>query len=131
MYIFLESSTRRFIIVAKFISNVMFYFEMAPRRHEYSIDIRQKVIQKFLNSDSQCQIATDMLLPRTSVQKMINKYEATKCLDNLTSGGRKREKRIRVDQLIEHKLKCNRRKSDFSFPSLIYNYSVQMDGRLD
>ena len=47
---------------------------MAPRRHdEYSIDIRQKVIQKILNGDSQCQIATDMLLPRSSVQKMIIK----------------------------------------------------------
>ena len=85
----------------------MFYFEMAPRRHEYSIDIRQKVMQKFLNGDSQRQIATDMLVPRTSVQKMINRFEVTKCLGNWASRGRKRETTIRVDRLIERKLKCD------------------------
>ena len=84
---------------------------MAPRRHEYSIDTRQKVIQKFLNGDSQRHIATDMLLPRTSVHKMINKYEVTRCLGNLAGRGRKQETTIRVDQLIERKLKCDRRKS--------------------
>ena len=68
------------------------------------------MIQKFLDSVSQRQIATDMLLPRTSVQKMINKYEATKCLGNLTSRGRKWETTIRVHRLIEPKLKCDRRK---------------------
>ena len=88
----------------------MFYFQMAPRRHEYSIDIRQKMIQKFLNSDFQRQVFTDMLLPRTSVRKMTNKYEATKCLGNLTGRRRKWETTIRVDRLIEHKLKCDRRK---------------------
>ena len=84
---------------------------MTPRRHEYSIDIRQKVIQKFLNDDSQRQIATDMLLPRISVQKMINKYEATKCLGHLAGRGKKWETTIRMDRLIQHKLKCDRRKS--------------------
>ncbi|CAF2969788.1 unnamed protein product, partial [Rotaria sp. Silwood2] len=83
---------------------------MAPRRHEYSIDMRQKVIQTFLKGDSQRQIATDMLLPRTSVQKMIKKYKATKCLSNLAGRGRKRKTTIRVDRLIERKLKCGRRK---------------------
>ena len=52
-----------------------------------------------------------MFLPRTSVQKIINKHEAIKCLGNLADRGRKRETTIRVDRLIEHKLICNRRKS--------------------
>ena len=89
----------------------MFYFERAPRRHEHSIDTWQKVIQKFLNGDSQRQIATDILLPGTSVQKIINKYEATKCFGNLAGRRRKREATIHVDRLIERKLKCDRRKA--------------------
>ena len=83
---------------------------MVPRRYECSLDILQKVIQKSLNGDSQRQIATDMLLPRTFVEKMIYKYKATKCLSNLAGRGRKRETTIRVDRLIERKLKCGRKK---------------------
>ena len=98
----------------------MFCFEMVPRRHEYSIDTRQKVMQKFLNGESQCQIAADMLLPRTSVQKMINRYEATKCLGNLAGRGRKRETTIRVDRLIERKLICDRGK-----PARIVNTELE------
>ena len=84
---------------------------MTPKRHEYSNDLRTKVIEKFLEGVSQRQIASDVIIPRTSVQKIIQKYKTTKCMQNLKGRGRKRKTTIRVDRLIERKLKCDRRKS--------------------
>ena len=98
---------------------------MARRRHKYSIDFRQKVIQKFLNGDSQRKIATDMLLPRTFVQNMINKYVANKSLDNLAGRRRKWEATIRADRLIERKLKYDRRK-----PSRIVKAELEQELRV-
>ena len=53
---------------------------------------------------------------------MINKYEATKCFGNLAGHGRRRETTIRVDRLIERKLKCDRRK-----PSRIVKIELEQE----
>ena len=69
------------------------------------------MIEKFLEGVSQRQIASDVIIPRTLVQKIIQKYKTTKCMQNLKGRRRKRKTTIGVDRLIERKLKCDRRKS--------------------
>lgn len=48
IYIFLNSFVRSFTRNSMFISDVLIYFEKAPRTHEYSIDMRENVSKKFL-----------------------------------------------------------------------------------
>ena len=86
------------------------YSKMTPKRHEYSNDLRTKVIEKFLKGVSQCQITSDVIIPRTSIQKTIQKCKTTKCIQNLKGRGQEQKTTIRVDWRIERKLKCDRRK---------------------
>jgi transposase len=84
---------------------------MAPKKKEHSDDLRTLVIRHYQNGDSQREIAAKTLLPRSTVQYMINKYKSTKCIGNLFGHGRKRKTRVTTDRLIQRKLKLDRRKS--------------------
>ena len=53
---------------------------MAPKKKEHNNDLRNLVIQHYQNGDSQREIAPKILLPRTTVQYMIEKYKSTKCI---------------------------------------------------
>ena len=46
---------------------------MAPKKKEHNNDLQNLVIQHYQNRDSQREIATKILLPRTTVQCMIEK----------------------------------------------------------
>lgn len=84
---------------------------MTPRnKKEYSHDLRETVIKHFLNGDSEREIATKVLIPRSSVNYIIKKYKSTKCIGTLTGRGRKRKTTIHTDRLIQRKLKADRRK---------------------
>ena len=61
---------------------------MAPKKKEYSFDMRETVIKHYLNGDSERQIATKMLIPRSSINSIITKYKKTKCIGNIL--GRRR-----------------------------------------
>ena len=81
---------------------------MAPKKKEHNNDLRNLVIYHYQNGDSQREIAAKTLLPRTTVQYMIEKYKSTKCIGNLFERGRTR---ITKDRLIQRKVKLDRRKS--------------------
>ena len=52
---------------------------MTPRnKKEYLYDLREIVIKHFLNGDSEREIARKVLIPRTSIHRMIQKYKSTK-----------------------------------------------------
>ena len=61
--------------------------------------------------DSQREIAAKTLLPRTTVQYMIEKYKPTKCIGNLFGHGRRRKTTATTYRLIQRKVKLDRRKS--------------------
>jgi transposase len=84
---------------------------MAPKKKEYSVDLRQTVIKHFLNGDSEHEIAQKVIIPRTSVHYIIDKYKKTKCIRNIIGRGRKRKTTIQLDRVIQRKVKVNRRKS--------------------
>ena len=84
---------------------------MAPKKKEHDNDLRNLVIQHYKNGDSQREIAVKTLLPRTTVQYMIEKFKSTKCIGNLFGRGRKRKTTAATDRLIQRKLKADRRKS--------------------
>ena len=85
---------------------------MTPKnKKEYSYDLRETVIKHFLNRDFEREIARKVLIPRTSVHRMIDKYKSTKCIGNLIGRGRKRKTTTYTDRLIQRKIKTNRRKS--------------------
>ena len=84
---------------------------MAPKKIEHYNDLRNLVIQHYQNGDSQREIAAKTLLPRTTVQYMIEKYKSTKCLENLFGPGRRRKTTATTDRLIQRKVKLDRRKS--------------------
>ena len=44
---------------------------MAPKKKKYSVDVRQTVIKHVLNGDSE----QKLIIPRTSVHYMIDKYK--------------------------------------------------------
>ena len=56
---------------------------MAPKKKEYSFDMRETVIKHYFNGDSERQIATKMLIPRSSINSIITKYKKTKCIGNI------------------------------------------------
>ncbi|CAF3787789.1 unnamed protein product [Rotaria magnacalcarata] len=95
---------------------------MAPKKKEYSTDLRTLVIKHFLNGDSQREIAKKTLLSRETVRSMIKKYKSTKCIGNLFGRGRKRKTTATMDRLIQRKLKCNRRKSSRSVTAELQNH---------
>lgn len=85
---------------------------MTPwNKKEYSYDLRETVIKHFLNGDSEREIARKVLIPRTSIHRMIEKYKSTKCIGNVIGRGRKRKTTIHTDRLIQRKIKTDRRKS--------------------
>lgn len=84
---------------------------MAPKKKEHSNDMRCLVIKHYQNGDSQRDIASKTLLPRSTVEYIIKKYKMTKCIGNLFGRGRKRKTTATTDRLIQRKLKLNRRKS--------------------
>ena len=84
---------------------------MPPKRKEHSDDLRTLVIKRFLNGDSQREIAKKTLLSRETVRSMIKKYKSTKCIGNLFGRGHKRKTAAMTDRLIQRKLKYDRRKS--------------------
>ena len=92
---------------------------MAPKKKEHSTDLRSLVIKHFLNGDSYAVIAKKALIPRPSVQYIVQKYKKTKCIVNLSRGGRKRKTTAAVDRIIQRKIKVDRRKSATSVKSEI------------
>ena len=84
---------------------------MAPRRKEHSMDLRLLAIQHFENGDSYAEIAKKALMPRSSVQYIVEKYKKTKCVLNMKGRGRKRKTTTAVDRIIQRKIKVDRRKS--------------------
>ena len=84
---------------------------MAPTKKEYSNDLRTLVIKHYLNGDSQREIVNKVLLSRSTVQSIIQKYKNTKCIGNLLGRGGKRKTMATTDRLIQRKLKLDHRKS--------------------
>ena len=84
---------------------------MAPKKKEYSFDLRETVIKHFLNSDSEHDIAGKMIIPRNLVHYIITKYKKTKCIENIIGRGRKRKTSMRLDRIIQRKVKVDRQKS--------------------
>ena len=89
----------------------IFHNEMAPKKKEHSTDLRSLVIRHFLNGDSYASIAGKLLIPRSTVQSIVQKYKQTKCIVNLFGRGRKRKTTAAVDRIIQRKIKVDRRKS--------------------
>ena len=88
---------------------------MAPRKKkEYSNDLREAVIEHFLNGDSECEIVCKVLIPCSSVNYMNTKYKSMKCIGNMIGRGRKRKTTIHTDRILQHKIKTDRRKSSTS-----------------
>ena len=80
---------------------------MTPRnKKEYSYDLRETVIKHFLNDDdSEREIARKIVIPPTSIHRMIQKYKST---GNIIGRGRKRKTITHTDRLIQRKIKANR-----------------------
>ena len=100
--------------IARFVSKKIFS-TMAPRKKkEYSNDLREVVIKRFLNGDSEREISCKVLIPRSSVNYMITKYKSMKCIGNIIWRGRKRKTTIHTDRIIQRKIKTDHRKSSTS-----------------
>ena len=84
---------------------------MAPKKKEYSFDLRETVIKHFLNGDSEHDIAEKMIIPRNSVHCIITKYKKTKCIESIIGRGRECKTSMHFDRIIQRKVKVDRRKS--------------------
>ena len=85
---------------------------MAPtRRKEFSHDLGEIVIKRYLNGDSERDIARDLLISRNTVHCMIAKYKSTKYIGNLTGRRQKQMTTAHLDRVIQRKIKTNRQKS--------------------
>ena len=84
---------------------------MVTKKKKYSFDLRETVIKHFLSSDSEHDIAGEMIIPRNSVHYIITKYKKKKCLENIIDRGRKRKTSMHLDRIIQRKVKVDRRKS--------------------
>ena len=51
---------------------------MAPKKKEYPVHLQQTVIKHYLNGDSEHEIAQKLIISRTSVHYIINKYKKNK-----------------------------------------------------
>ncbi|CAF3477028.1 unnamed protein product [Rotaria socialis] len=88
---------------------------MAPKKtKEYSNDLREVVIKHYLNGNNEREIAQSVLIPRTSVHYMIQKYKSTKCIGNIIGRGRKRKTTSHTDRNVQRKIKADRRLSSTS-----------------
>ena len=83
---------------------------MAPKKNEYSVDLRQTVIKHLLNGDSEHEIAQKLIIPRTLVHYIIDKYKKPKCVQNIIGRGRKCKTTVYLGQVIQRKIKADRRK---------------------
>ncbi|CAF3688027.1 unnamed protein product [Rotaria socialis] len=82
---------------------------MAPKKtKEYSNDLREVVIKHYLNGNNEREIAQSVLIPRTSVHYMIQKYKSTKCIGNIIGRGRKRKTTSHTDRNVKRKIKADR-----------------------
>ena len=90
---------------------------MVSNRKEYSADFRKIVVK--LNQDglSMGEISRTLDIPKSSVQKIINKFQKQGILVNMTGRGRKRITTKAEDRFIRRTIKMDRRKSavDFAF----------------
>ena len=84
---------------------------MAPKKKKHKNDLQNLVIHHYQNGNSQQEIAAKTLLPRTTVQYMIEKQKSTKCIGNLFGRARRRKTTATTDRLIQRKVKLDRRKS--------------------
>ncbi|CAF1516966.1 unnamed protein product [Adineta ricciae] len=56
---------------------------MEPKIKEHSTDVRSQVIQHYLNGDSYPDIVDKVLIPRPTIQSIVQKYKKSKCVLNL------------------------------------------------
>ena len=84
---------------------------MTPKKKEYPVDLRQTVIKHYLNGGSEHESAHKLIIPRTSLYYIIDKYKKTKCVQNIIGRGRKRKTTVYLDRAIQRKIKADRRKS--------------------
>ena len=92
---------------------------MAPKKKEYLVDLRQTIIKHYLNGDSGHEIAQKLIIPRTSVHYIIDKYKKTKCVQNIIDRGRKHKTTVHLDRAMQRKIKADRRKSASSVKAVI------------
>ena len=92
---------------------------MTPKKKEYPVDLRQTVIKHYLNGDSEHEIAQKLIIPRTSVHYIIDKYEKTKCVQNITGRDRKCKTTVYLDRTIQRKIKADRRKPASSVKAVV------------
>ena len=92
---------------------------MAPKKKKYPVDLRRTVIKHVLNGDSEHEIAQKLIIPRTSVHYIIDKYNKTKCVQNIIGRGRKRKATGYLDRTVQRKIKADRRKSASSVKAVI------------
>ena len=81
---------------------------MALKKKEYPVDLRQTVIKHYLNGDSEHKIAQQLIIPRTSVHYIIDKYKKTKCVQNIIGRGRKCKTTGYLHRAIQRKIKADR-----------------------
>ena len=71
---------------------------MAPKKKEYTNDLRTSVIRHDLNGGSLSKITAKTLLSRSTVQYMIDKYKSTKYIGQLFGCARSKKKtRVTTD----------------------------------
>ena len=92
---------------------------MVNKKKECPADLRQAVIQHYLNGDSEHEIAQKLIIRRTSVHYIIDKYKKTKYVQNIIGQGRKRKTTVYLDRAIQRKTKAGRRKSASSLKAVI------------
>ena len=92
---------------------------MAPKTKEYPVDLRRTVIKHVLNGDSEHEIARKLIIPRTSVHYIIDKYKKTKCVQNIIGQGRKCKTAVYLHRAIQRKIKAYRRKSALFMKTVI------------
>ena len=92
---------------------------MALKKKEYPVELRQTVIKYYLNGDSEHEIAQKLIIPRTSVHYIIDKYKKTECLQNIIDRDRKRKTTVYFDRAIHRIIKADRRKSASSVTAVI------------
>ena len=73
--------------------------------------MRETVIKHYLNGGSERQIASKMRILRSSINFIITKHKKTKCMGKILGRGRELKASANVDQIIQRKIKADRRKS--------------------
>ena len=92
---------------------------MVPKKKEYPVDLRQIVIKHYLNADSGHAIPQKLIIRRTSVHYIIDKYKKTKCIQNIIGRGRKHKTTVYLHPAIQRKIKADRRESASSLKTVI------------